>query len=86
MLSFLFCTLAFITRGLGRDMAKLGEKLHQLEMAIGEFSLLQVYQFQTMSCIPPPPHLMKVKVREGTNKERKISDMSNLNNKEGKQM
>ena len=65
MLSFLFRTLAFITRGLGRDMAKLGEKLHQLEMAIGEFSLLQVYQFQTMSCIPPPPHLMKVKVREG---------------------
>ena len=58
-------------------MAKLGEKLHQLEMAIGEFSLQQVYQFQTMSCIPPPPHLMKVKVREGTNKERK-SDMSQL--------
>ena len=85
MLSFLFCTLAFITRGLGRDMAKLGEKLHQLEMAIGEFSLQQVYQFQTMSCIPPPPHLMKVKVREGTNKERK-SDMSHLKNKEGKQM
>ena len=67
-------------------MAKLGEKLHQLEMALGEFSLQQVYQFQTISCIPPPPHLMKVKVREGTNKERKISDMSNLNNKEGKQM
>ena len=85
MLSFLFRTLAFITRGLGRDMAKLGEKLHQLEMAIGEFSLQQVYQFQTMSCIPPPPHLMKVKVRKGTNKERK-SDMSNLKNKEGKQM
>ena len=29
-------------RGLGRDLAKLGDKLHQLEMAMGEFSLQQV--------------------------------------------
>ena len=29
-------------RGLGRDLAKLGEKLQQLEMAMGEFSLQQV--------------------------------------------
>jgi len=33
-------------RGLGRDLAKLGEKLHQLEMAIGEFSLQQATNLQ----------------------------------------
>ena len=31
-----------LIRGLGRDLAKLGDKLHQLEMAMGEFSLQQV--------------------------------------------
>ena len=34
-------------RGLGRDLAKLGEKLQQLEMAMGEFSLQQVGKLST---------------------------------------
>ena len=40
---FLAWTLFYeFLRGLGRDLAKLGDKLHQLEMAMGEFSLQQV--------------------------------------------
>ena len=34
-------------RGLGRDLAKLGEKLQQLEMAMVEFSLQQVGKLST---------------------------------------
>ena len=58
----LLISLYGFMRGFGRDLAKLGEKLHQLEMAMGEFSLQQVKKSSShISSIFLPMPIPKVK-------------------------
>ena len=63
----LLISLYGFMRGFGRDLAKLGEKLHQLEMAMGEFSLQQVKKSSShisSTFLPMPiPKVKKTKVK-----------------------
>ena len=51
-----------LKRGLGRDLAKLGDKLHQLEKAMGEFSLQQVRGASSHNSNEKSKHGLKFKV------------------------